>query len=56
MAIKYDGGRVRLWKSEKEERPGIGIKFKAGTSKREIIQVFKAIDALLSFKHGKGIE
>ena len=55
MAIKYDNGRVRLWKSGKKDRPGIGIKF-GDVTKKEIDQVHRAIEGILALKYGKGIK
>lgn len=56
MAIKYSKGKARLWKSQKEERPGLGIRFSKDTAKREIDQIHQAIKTILTLKYGKGIK
>ena len=55
MAIKYDKSRIRLWKSGKKERPGIGINF-GNATKKEINQIHKAVEVILALKYGKGIK
>lgn len=55
MAIKFDSGKVRLWKGIKESgEAGIGIKFSKGCSKRELDDIHKAIGTILALKYGKG--
>lgn len=56
MAIKFDGTRIRLWKSKKEESPGIGLRFDKSVSVKEINLIHDAIAALLEFKYGPGRE
>ena len=58
MAIKYDESRIRLFEgvSKKQGTSLIAIRFNKDVDKREIKQVYCAIQSLLCFKYGKGIE
>lgn len=56
MAIKFDGTRIRLWKSKKEESPGIGLRFDKSVSVKEANSIHDAIEALLEFRYGPGKE
>lgn len=57
MAKKFDDGRIRLWKSKKSaEAIGLGVNFNRTKNRKEMNQVYKAIDAILTLKYGKGIK
>jgi hypothetical protein len=57
MAIKFDNGKIRLWKSEKtSEAIGLGINFNRTKDRNEMNQVYRAIEAILTLKYGKGVK
>lgn len=54
MAIKFKNG-IRLWKSGKRsERIGIGINFNRLKNRKEMSQVYKTLESILTLKYGKG--
>lgn len=57
MAIKFDKGRIRLWKSENTaEAIGLGINFNRTKNRNEMNQVHRAVEAILTLKYGKGVK
>jgi hypothetical protein len=57
MAIKFDNGRIRLWKSKKtSEAIGLGINFNRTKNRNEMNQVHRAVEAILTLKYGKGVK
>ncbi len=57
MAIKFNNGRIRLWKSKKtSEAIGLGINFNKTRNRKEMNQVHRAVEAILILKYGKGVK
>jgi hypothetical protein len=56
MAVKFNNSKIRLWKSNpKAAVTGIGINFGKATDKKEVTQIYKAVETVLTLKYGKGI-
>jgi hypothetical protein len=58
MAIKFQGGKIRLWRgiSKKLQFPNIGIRFHKDINKNEVEKVYDDIKCLLVSRYGEGIE
>ena len=57
MAIKFDKGRIRLWKSKKTSAAiGLGINFNRAKNRNEMSQVYRVVEAVLTLKYGKGVK
>lgn len=57
MAIKFDNRRIRLWKSKKTSGViGLGINFNKTKSRKEMNEIHRAIEAILTLKYGKGVK
>ena len=57
MAVKFDNGRIRLWKGcPKTGLVNIGIRFKKDCSEEEIQRVYDSVKSFLTSKYGEGIE
>jgi len=55
MAIKFNNRTIRLWKSgKKSESLGIGINFNKCKNKKEMNQIYKTVESILTLKYGKG--
>jgi hypothetical protein len=58
MALKFQSGegKIRLWSGvgRKQETPGIGIRFDKKINKKEVREIYKAVEFLLAFRYGKG--
>jgi len=56
MAIKFNKGKIRLWKSSaKSGVIGLGINFDGIRDRKEMNQIHKAVEVILTLKYGKGV-